>query len=322
MGITLFTVADGRLRASTELDDIPALLEARTAFWIDATVGDEPLRQLLSDKLKLHPLVVEDVLLERLHPKVEDFGDYLYLVVHGVKCEDSDPEHIETVEVDLLITANWVLSHRPEVLPAADEVREEFRRNPRLFERGPAFIANALVDHLVDGYLPVMDAFDEAADTIEQEAVGDPKNDLLPRVFRLKRAIHRLRRMATHQREVLQRLARGEFDLIPDRAVPFFRDIYDHFVRVVDLSDGYREMLSGALDAHLATVSNRMNAVMKTLTTVSVVMLPLTFVAGVYGMNFDHMPELHWRFGYLWAVGLMAGIVVTMVWWFRRRGLL
>jgi magnesium transporter len=241
-------------------------------------------------------------------------------VVHGVSCPDADPERIETIEVDILLTATWVLTHRPERLKAADEVRDEFRRNPKLFERGPAFIAHTVIDHLVDGYLPVMDAFDEAADAIESEAVSEPKDDLLQRIFRLKRSIQRLRRMATHQREVLQRLARGEIDLIPERAVPFYRDIHDHFVRVVDLAEGYRELLSGALDAYLTTVSNRMNAVMKTLTTVSVIMLPLTFVAGVYGMNFDHMPELHWHYGYLWALGLMGLISVGMVWWFRRRG--
>lgn len=322
MGTTIFTIENGGLRASHELADIPALLESKSLFWVDATLRDEPLRELLADALRLHPLVVEDVLQERLHPKVEDFGDYLYLVVHGVRCPEGDPERIETVEVDLLITRHWVLSHRPASLPAVEEVRDELRRNVKAFERGPAFIAHAIIDHLVDGYLPVMDAFDEAADAIEQEAVGTPRDDLLPRIFRLKRALHRLRRMATHQREVLQRLARGEFDLVPERAVPFYRDIHDHFVRVVDLTDGYREMLTGALDAYLTSVSNRMNAAMKTLTTVSVVMLPLTFVAGLYGMNFDHMPELHWRFGYLWALGLMGAIVVGMVWWFRRKGLL
>lgn len=320
MGTTIFTLAHDGLRASTDLDEIPALLESGTHFWIDATVRDEPLRELLAKHLRLHPLVVEDVLQERLHPKIEDFGEYLYLIVHGVSCPDGDPEKIETIEVDILFNTQWVLTHRPPQLKAAEEVRDEIRRNPRLFERGPAFIAHAVIDHLVDGYLPVMDAFDEAADAVESEAVGSPAQDLLQRIFRLKRAIQKLRRMATHQREVLQRLARGEFDLIPERAVPFYRDIHDHFVRVVDLADGYRELLSGALDAYLTTVSNRMNAVMKTLTTVSVIMLPLTFVAGVYGMNFDHMPELHWRWGYLWALGLMAGISVGMVAWFRRRG--
>lgn len=320
MGTTIYTLASDGLRASTDLDDIPALIESGAHFWVDATVRDEPLRELLSRHLRLHPLVVEDVLQERPHPKVEDFGEYLYLVVHGVSCPEGDPERIGTIEVDLLLSAKWVLTHRPDGLPAAAAVRDELRRNPRLLERGPAFVAHAIIDHLVDGYLPVMDVFDEAADAVENEAVGHPRDDLLQRIFRLKRAIQRLRRMATHQREVLQRLARGEFELIPERVVPFFRDIHDHFVRVVDLTEGYRELLSGALDAYLTTVSNRMNAVMKTLTTVSVIMLPLTFVAGVYGMNFDHMPELHWRFGYLWALGLMALIVTGMVAWFRRRG--
>lgn len=322
MGTTIFTLVDKKLRASTDLDEVPALLAAGTLFWIDATVIDEPLRGLLETGLGLHPLVVEDVLQERLHPKVDDFGDYLYVVVHGVRCPDRDPERIETVEVDLLFTATWVMSHHPDGVGFADEVRGEFERNPRLFERGPAFIAHAVIDHLVDGYVPVMEVFDEAADDIEREVVSEPGDDLIQRIFLLKRSLQRLRRMAAHQREVLQRLARGEFDLVPERAVPFFRDIHDHFVRVVDLSEGYRELLSGALDVYLTTVSNRMNAVMKTLTSVTVVMLPLTFVVGLYGMNFDRMPELHWRYGYPAALTMMACIALGLITWFRKKGLL
>lgn len=322
MSTTVFTLNEKSLHASTDLATVPALLASKALFWIDATAIDDPLRRLLEEGLRLHPLVIEDVLQERLHPKVDDFGEYLYVVVHGVRCPERDPERIETVEVDVLLTSSWVLTHRPEGLAAIDEVRKEFLRNPRLFERGPAYIAHAVIDHVVDEYIPVMEAFDQAADDIEREVVDEPDENIVPRIFRLKRALQKLRHMAVHQREVLQRLARGEFDLIPERALPFYRDIHDHFVRVVDLSEGYRELLSGALDVYLTTVSNRMNAVMKTLTTVSVVMLPLTFIAGLYGMNFDRMPELHWRYGYPFALGLMLTIASLLITWFRKKGLL
>jgi magnesium transporter len=129
-----------------------------------------------------------------------------------------------------------------------------------------------------------------------------------------------LRRMSIHQREILLRIARGEFDEIPPEAVPFFRDVYDHFLRINDQIDGYRDLVSGTLDAYLSVQSNRMNEIMKTLTVISTVMLPITFIAGVYGMNFDHMPELHWAGGYPYALALMASVTIATLWWFRKKG--
>ncbi|MDO9020009.1 MAG: magnesium/cobalt transporter CorA [Deltaproteobacteria bacterium] len=307
------------VRQTSDLGEVRELLEREETFWIDTSSIDAPLHALLTDVLKLHPLAVEDILLDRPGPKVEDYGEYLYVVIHGVVCTGTDVERAGTVELDLVLSQRWLLTHHRGQLRAPAEVAEEFSRNTKVMERGPAFIAHAVIDRMVDLYLPLTEAFDEQVDALETDVVERTSTDIVPRIFRLKRALQRVRRTAAHQREVLQRLSRGEFEQIPERALPFFRDIHDHFVRVVDLAEGNRELLSAALDAYLSQTSNRMNEVMKTLALVSTIMLPLTFIAGVYGMNFDHMPELHWRYGYAFALGLMAVVGSGMALWFRHK---
>jgi magnesium transporter len=307
------------VRQTSDLGEVRDLLEREETFWIDTSSIDAPLHALLTDVLKLHPLAVEDILLDRPGPKVEDYGEYLYMVIHGVVCSGTDVERAGTVELDLVLAQRWLLTHHRGQLRAPAEVAEEFARNCKVMERGPAFIAHAVIDRMVDLYLPLTEAFDEQIDALETDVVERTSTDIVPRIFRLKRALQRVRRTAMHQREVLQRLSRGEFEQIPERALPFFRDIHDHFVRVVDLAEGNRELLSAALDAYLSQTSNRMNEVMKTLALVSTIMLPLTFIAGVYGMNFDHMPELHWRYGYAFALGLMVVVGSSMALWFRHK---
>lgn len=319
MATTIHVRTASGVRNTTDLSEVPALLASADAFWIDTTSIDEPLRALLTDVLKLHPLAVEDILLDRPGPKVEDYADYLYMVIHGVDCPGGNVEHLGTVELDLVLSERWLLTHHGGTLKAPGEVAAELARNPKAMDRGPAFVAHAIIDRMVDLYLPVTEAFDEQIDALETEVVERASSDVVPRIFRLKRTLQRMRRTAMHQREVLQRLSRGEFEQIPERALPFYRDIHDHFVRVVDMAEGNRELLSASLDAYLSQTSNRMNEVMKTLALVSTIMLPLTFIAGVYGMNFDHMPELHWHAGYPFALGLMAVVGSGMALWFRYK---
>jgi magnesium transporter len=142
---------------------------------------------------------------------------------------------------------------------------------------------------------------------------------VLTRIFELKRSLQALRRISIPEREIFLRMSRGEFDVVPHDALPYFRDVYDHLVRVADFAESYRDMVTSALDAYLSAQSNRMNEIMKTLTLISTVMLPLTFIAGIYGMNFDLMPELKWRYGYAFALGLMAVVALAIIAWFRRR---
>ena len=319
MTVTIHTRTPSGLERSNSLGLLPQLLAEKTPFWLDLDEDSPELREVLTARLGLHHLAVEDIFQERLNPKVEDYGDYLYIVLHGIALEHDSPDDLRTVEIDLVLGAHWVVSHHPKGLTAIDEVLDECTRNLRLFDKGPGFIAHAIMDHAVDCYFPVIEAFDHEIDQIETVVVDNPQKELLQRIFKLKRSLQRLRRVAMHQREVLLRVSRGEFDLIPEKALPFYRDIHDHFVRVSDLAEGYREGLTGVLDAYLSVVSNRMNEVMKALTLVATIMLPLTFIAGVYGMNFDHMPELHWRYGYAFALGLMAVVAAAMVAWFRSK---
>jgi magnesium transporter len=298
---------------------VPALLATDARLWIDAEGADEGLGRFLADTLHLHPLAVEDILQEAPTPKVEDYGDYLYVVAHGVVRGKQDPETLETIEIDLVIGPKWLFTHHRGDSLSVSAVQCELQRNPRALDRGPAWVAHAVLDHLVDYYLPLVDAFDDDVDEVEAAVVEDPSRELLQRLFRLKRSLQRLKRVAVHQREVLLRLSRGEFEALPEKSLPFYRDVYDHFVRVADLADGYRELLSGALDAYLSVVSNRMNEVMKALTLVATIMLPLTFIVGVYGMNFEHIPELRWRYGYLYVWLLMAIVAGVMVYWFKRK---
>ena len=319
MTVTIHTRTPKGLERSHSLSLLPQLLADKTPFWLDIDEDSPELREALTTGLGLHHLAVEDIFQERLNPKVEDYGDYLYIVLHGIALEHDSPDDLRTVEIDLVLSSQWVVSHHPKGLTAIDEVLDECTRNLRLFDKGPGFIAHAIMDHAVDCYFPVIEAFDHDIDQIETAVVDDPQKELLQRIFKLKRSLQRLRRVAMHQREVLLRVSRGEFELIPEKSLPFFRDIHDHFVRVSDLAEGYREGLTGVLDAYLSVVSNRMNEVMKALTLTTTIMLPLTFIAGVYGMNFDHMPELHWRYGYPLALGLMLVVAFAMVAWFRSK---
>jgi len=168
----------------------------------------------------------------------------------------------------------------------------------------------------------VLDDFDDRIDRLEDDifTLKRPNNEILSEIMDLKRSVLRLRRISGKQMDILHRMSRGEFGLIPQDMRPFYRDVYDHLVRVVDLAESYRDLISGSLEAYLSVVSNRLNEIMKVLTIFSAVMLPLTFIAGVYGMNFENMPELHSRYGYYAVWAIMATVAVGMLWFFKRRG--
>ena len=308
---------DGTVSQTSDAAEVPKLLQSGVHLWIDAEGTDPTLPPFLTDVLGLHPLAVEDIVEDQETPKAEDYGSYLYVVALAPPPIDS-PDAVGA-ELDLVFSANWVFTHHRGPSSAIDGVLHDLARHPLSLQRGPAFLAHALLDHLVDDYLPVTDALDDQVEALETAVVSDPSPDVLQRLFRLKHGLQRLRRVAVHQREILQRLARGEFELIPKEALPFFRDVFDHFVRVADLADSYRELLSNDLDAYLSVVSNRMNEVMKTLTIVSTVLLPLNFLVGLYGMNFVNMPELHWRYGYLYFWGLLLVALGSTLGWLRHR---
>ncbi len=214
------------------------------------------------------------------------------------------------------------ITYHHDEFRSIDNVKKLIHTSPIICQRGAAFLLHQILDQIVDYYSPVLDDFDERIDQLEADIFGlkRPNNTILADIMDLKRGVLRLRRISAKQREVLLRMSRGEFPLIDQQILPFFRDVHDHIVRVTDLAESYRDLISGSLEAYLSVVSNRMNEIMKVLTIFSAIMLPLTFIAGVYGMNFDNMPELHSHFGYYTVWGIMIVVAVGMLFLFWRAG--
>src|SRR6266480_8050433 len=299
---------------------LPELLKHEQAvIWVDMEAPTEGDDRILLDVFHFHPLTVEDCRANRHHPKVEEFPDYIYFIVHAVRT-DSSPDRFNTVELDGFLGRNFVITYHHDKFPSIDKVKQTVRSSPVTCQRGAPFLLHSIIDSIVDDYLPVMDDFDERINDLEDNifSLHRTNDEILEEILGLKRSVLRLRRISSKQLEVLYRMSHGQFQLIAGPVLPFFRDIYDHLVRVTDLAESYRDLISGSLEAYLSVVSNRLNEIMKVLTIFSAVMLPLTFIAGVYGMNFDHMPELHWRFGYPFAWGLMilvAMVMLILFWW-------
>jgi magnesium transporter len=316
-------ILDGTtIKRTTELSEIRAAIQAEKPTWIELESKTEDADTLLSDVLHIHPLTVEDIWAESSSPKVDAFDDYTYVIVHGLQAASSVHD-LSLVELDVVLGKNFLITHDSSQWVAKD-LQAELDRNPRLMVRGLPWVMHALLDRSVDRYMPLVDQLDTEIEQLESEVLakaGTPSGGkVLARILSFKRTLQSMRRMAIHQRETLLRLARGEIDAIPKEALPFFRDVYDHFLRIGDTVDGYRDLVTSALDAYLSVQSNRMNEIMKTLTLMSTVMMPLTFIAGVYGMNFKTMPELEWRYGYPYALALMATVALGILLWFRRKG--
>lgn len=312
-------------KGSTTVDEhtpagVAALLaDPEVTFWVDLC-GHSPAHDtLLGDVFKIHPLVREDMFRDAPQPKVEDFDDYLYIVVHGLDRNAEQPDNLETIELDLVLGPRFIITHHPTTLRSTDMVTSDIKRSSKLFARGPAFVAHAIVDHLSDHYKPLMERFDEQIEELEDRVLKGAEPKVVAEIFEVKRSVSKIRRVAAHQRDVVQRLARGEFERIDEAALPFYRDIADNFVRVTDLADSYRELLSSVLDMYMSVQGQKLNEIIKVLTLMSTLMLPMTFVAGVYGMNFDFMPETHWKYGYLLAILFMVAIAGGLVVWFKLR---
>jgi magnesium transporter len=276
---------------------------------------------VLLDVFKFHPLSVEDCRADRHHPKVEEFPGYIYFILHGVTAT-TDSVHFNTIELDGFLGRNFVVTYHHDMFRSINHVKQTVRSSPVTCQRGPAYLLYQILDQLVDYYTPLLDDFDERLVQLEDEifSLMQPDNTILERIQHLKRSILRLRRISGKQLNILYRISHGEFQLIAPEMLPFFRDIHDHLTRIADLSESYRDLIGGALDSYLSVVSNRTNDIMKVLTIFSAIMLPLTFIAGLYGMNFDNIPELHTTYGYFAVLGVMIILGCAMLIFFWRKG--
>ncbi len=322
MGIRILAArtSDPSTLLEPPIGELPALVrDPETMVWVDIDTSGPETQRILEDVLGLHPLLIEDAFAEAPTPKVEDYQSYLYVILHGLTDRDPSDGEVDTADLDFFLGESWLVTFSRFPFAALGEARKEVRRDPALLARGPAVVMHRVADALIDEFLPLMEKLDAEVDGIEAAIVRKPDAALLERIFRMKHSLQRIRRVGLHQRQILQRLARGDFALIPPEICPFFSDVYDHFVKVTDLNDVYRELTGSSMDAYLGIQSHRLNEIMRILTVFSTAMLPLNFIAGVYGMNFDYMPGLHWRFGYETALIVMSVIGVALIVFFKRR---
>jgi len=306
---------------AASVDELPALLaNPKNVVWVDMWDPGDAEKKLLETTFDLHPVLIDDMLADAPTPKVERFEKYVYVVFHALQEGAEKKGEVELVDFDFFFGSNWLVSSHPKDASAAEQTLAAVKKKPNELQKGVAYVAYLMVEHITERFLPLMDHLDRDIDHLESEILHATGPHLLENVFSMKKKLQRLRRVGMHQKEILNRLGRGDFELVPEQTRPFFRDAYDHFVRVVDLGESFSDIVNGAMEAYISINGHKMNEVMKVLTLSSTMMLPLTFIAGLYGMNFEVMPELHWRYGYYFALGAMALTAVGLVGYFRRRG--
>jgi magnesium transporter len=298
----------------------PELLsEPGSLHWIDLESADEQEGRVLTEGFHFHPLAVEDCLGDVNLPKVDDYGEYIFLVVHGIRF-DAPTDQFETRELDIFLGPNYLVTHHKGRMRSIDFAQQLCAKDMHVaVQRGADFLLHQILDRMFENYFPTLDAVEDKMQLVQVEVFENPTPATLDRIFTLKRDVMQLRRICTPQRDILNRLSRGEFKVVSQKAAVYFRDIYDNLYRIVDASYSYQDMTQGTLDAYLSAINNRLNETMKRLTVLTVVLASLTVITGVYGMNFRHMPELDWRFGYAWALLLMVAVPSAIVLYARKR---
>ncbi|WP_292727421.1 magnesium/cobalt transporter CorA [Methanoculleus sp.] len=304
----------------TRPGDLRALILRPTVTWINADgIHDTRMVQAIGDAVGIHPLTLEDIANTSQRPKIEDYGDYLYVAIRMLS-PDSDGE-FQSEQVSLVLGRGYVISFQEQPGDAFERIRERLRAGAgRLRSEGADYLFYALLDAIVDGYFGVIEVFGERIEAVEEEVVADPDRETLQAIYALKRSLVALRRSVWPLRDVVAELERGDSPLIRESTLVYLRDVYDHTIEVAETVETYRDTMSGLLDVYLSSQSSRMNEIMKVLTIIATIFIPLTFIAGLYGMNFAYMPELRHPWGYPAALTLMAIVAGVMLLYFKKKG--
>jgi magnesium transporter len=310
---------DGTTERATSIDRAWLNPAAGVTFWVDLESPSIPESLILSDTMGFHPLSVEDAMSAIQYPKAEAYDGYLYLILHDI--DFTAGEHgFKTHDVDFFLGPTYLVTVHHGTSRAIGELLEHCPRNSRILGDGPVALLHRIIDTMVDHYRPEIEKLEDRLDELENAVFENPTSELARQILDQKRDVSSLRRITTPQRDVVARLARREFVDISTEMAFRFRDVYDHLVRVADDAVLFQDRITGILDAHLSNVSNRLNEVMKVLTVVATIFMPLTLLTGMYGMNVDlpHFPggpaAQFW-----WIFGIMLAAVAVMLFLFRRR---
>ncbi len=306
-------------REVEDIADCCPLRDTGSVSWINVDgIHRVEVTETLGACFKLHPLVMEDILNTDQRPKVEVYDDFIFVVVKMLDY-DEQRKDVRTEQVSLAFGKHFVLSFQERQGDVFAGVRERLRAGRRIRFLGPDYLAYALLDAIVDSYYSILEKIGDQIELLEIELSVDPTPATLDRIHHLKREMILLRKSIWPLREMVSSLTRDETPLVSQGTTVFLRDVYDHTIQVIDTVETFRDLLGGMLDLYLSSVSHRMNEIMKVLTLIATIFIPLTFIAGVYGMNFEYMPELHWRWAYpaVWAVMIVAGI--GLLFFFKKK---
>ncbi|NWK76829.1 magnesium/cobalt transporter CorA [Aquitalea sp. LB_tupeE] len=320
--ITLLEYGPQQLNES-RFDSIAAGLAyqpEQPVLWLNVYgLHDPVVMQAIGQRFQLHPLVQEDILNNRQRPKVEDYGDYLFIATRVFHFPE-DSGRLSYDQMYLVLGRDFVLTFQERPTGVFEPVRERLRSaRCVLRHKGADYLAYSLLDAIIDDYFGVLSQFTEHVERTDQLLLHGREQGVLNRVQRLKHDCLKLRRSILPLREILLTMMRGDYTLIQQETQVYLRDAYDHTMHVIESLEMSRELVSDMLDLYLSTQSHRLNLQMRVLTVFSMIFMPLTLIAGIYGMNFENMPELHWHYGYFGVLGLMASIAIGLIWLFSRR---
>lgn len=301
------------------ISECPLPAEDRV-LWVNINgVSDTATIEEVGKCFSLHPLLLEDVVNTQQRPKVEEYGEYLFIVLKMLFMNES-ANVINSEQVSLVLGPNYVISFQEAESQVFELVRERIRNSKgRIRQMGADYVAYSLIDAIIDNYFDVLEQLGEKIDLVEEKLVSDPTNEILQTIHIFKREMIYVRKAVWPVREVLNNLEHGESALINETTVVYVRDAYDHTIQIIETMETYRDMLSSMMDIYLSSISYRMNEIMKVLTIIATLFIPLTFIVGLYGMNFKYMPELSWPWGYPLVLIVMLAVIVYMLIYFRRK---
>lgn len=322
---SLYYLPGKPIRTDIPPSEFPRLLrDRRGLLWVDFMSEPEQIAEPILRSFNFHPLAIDDALQETHTPKIDDWGDYIYIVLnvmnykreHGVFESEID-------ELDIFLGKNFVVTFHDQLISAVEDAWSACQRDTRHLHDGPDHLLYRITDSLVNSYMPLVEQIDNQLDQIEDHVFENPSRTTLEQIFALKRILQSMRRIILPQREVLNKLARDDYRVIDPKDRVFFRDIYDHLVRLHDINESLRDLVSGAMDTYLSVINNRMNEVMKTLAIITTLFMPITFVTGFFGMNFFEPVAnlIGWTTRQVFeiTIGIMLGLPIIMYLWMRRR---
>ncbi len=318
--ITSFLLREGKeLETGIDLGEARGLLrDEKNLLWLDFLDPGEEDFKSLEETFSLHPLVIEGCRVPQEEPRVDEFPDYIFMIMHSVYFykdkEERGEEPLSIREMDVILGKNYIVTLHKEKIWNIDNTMEQLRKNPRILSRGCDFLLYFILDDIMDNYFYILDLIEDRIDTLEETVSTAKSEEFLDEVFSYKRYTLSLRKVMAPQRELIAQFCRRDYPFIHPQMAIYYRDILDHLTRIHSMIETFRELLTSVMEAHLSLLSHKMNEVIKFLTIIATIFMPMTFLTGVYGMNYLYMPELKWRFGYLfaWGIILLAGFLLYL----------